>query len=62
MRDHLKFVISNWYLSNLAFKNKNKLKYIVTAFVADYKEDDDDVTKSIHNSFGVLLNTITSDA
>ena len=35
MKDRLKFVISNWYLSDLAFggkENKSKLKYVVTAF------------------------------
>jgi hypothetical protein len=32
LKDKLNFVISNWYLSDLAFKNKSKLKYIVTAF------------------------------
>ena len=39
MRDHLRFVISNWYLSDLAFENKSQLKYIVTAFAATENAD-----------------------
>lgn len=35
MRDHLKFVISNWHLSSYAFEKKAKLKYIITAFAQD---------------------------
>lgn len=32
IRDHLNFVIDNWYLSDLAFTDKNRLKFIVIAF------------------------------
>lgn len=34
IRDHLRFVVDNWYLSDYAFKNKDRLKFIVTAFIA----------------------------
>ena len=34
MKNRLRFVITNWYLSDLAFTDKDKLKYIVTAFTA----------------------------
>lgn len=32
MRDRLKFVMSNWWLKDLAFPDRLQLKYIVTAF------------------------------
>ena len=35
VRDHLKFVIDNWYLSDLAFENKRKLNFIITALAID---------------------------
>ena len=36
MRDHLKFIIANWHLSNKAFEGeKASLKYIITAFNQD---------------------------
>jgi len=33
VRDHLRFVMDNWYLMNFAFKDKKKVQHIVTAFV-----------------------------
>ena len=45
MRDHLKFVLTNDYLSDLALKNKSKMKYIVTAFEAEYKQVEDNANK-----------------
>ena len=45
IRDHLTFVINNWYLSDLAFgskSDKEKLKYVITAFSINedyYKHD-----------------------
>jgi hypothetical protein len=38
-RDHLRFVIDNWILMDVAFKDKKLLKYIICAFQAN---DDDD--------------------
>ena len=32
IKDHLKFVMDNWHLSDMTFKNKEKIKYIITAF------------------------------
>lgn len=38
-RDHLKFVIENWEL-NQYFENRDKLKYIVTAYkVKELQQD-----------------------
>ena len=34
-RDHLRFVVDNWFLIDIAFKGKKNLKYIITAFFAD---------------------------
>jgi len=34
VRDHLRFVVDNWYLSNAAYKDeKSRIKYIVSAFL-----------------------------
>ena len=32
VRDHLKFVMDNWHMNDTSFKNKSKIKYIITAF------------------------------
>ena len=34
VKDHLNFVMDNWFLLNLAFPNKKKIRYIVTAFLS----------------------------
>ena len=36
-REHLNFVLDNWYLSNFIFRNdyQNNLRYVVTAFFKD---------------------------
>ena len=38
VRDHLKFVMDNWHMNDTSFKNKSKIKYIITAFNQDEKE------------------------
>ena len=59
IRDHLKFVISNWYLSDLAFKNKDQLKYIVTAFAVNETNDDDvDLQTAFQEGMSGLLNAV----
>jgi len=34
VKDHLKFVMDNWFLLNFAFRKKKRIRYIVTAFLA----------------------------
>ena len=46
IRDHLKFVLKNMYLSDMAFENKDKLKFIVIAF-KDKEEQGDDTDRKI---------------
>lgn len=43
IRDHLKFVVRNWYLNDLAFENKDRLKYIITAFMAHEETNQSEV-------------------
>ena len=38
-RDHLRFVMDNWFLIDIAFYGKKNLNYIITAFFADEKGD-----------------------
>lgn len=45
-KDHLYFVMDNWHLINLAFKDKASIKYIITAFFA---EDEDENFEMLHN-------------
>lgn len=41
LQDHLRFVMDNWLLMNIAFKDKKRIKYIITAFQANDREIDD---------------------
>jgi len=59
MRDHLRFVISNWYLSDLAFKKKGQLKYIVTAFaVTDKRELEEEFEDQVQRRISSLLEAV----
>ena len=63
MRDHLRFVITNWYLSDLAFTNKNKLKYIVTAFVSNLKHEGEyDYMKQMQQDIEGLYGIFKADS
>ena len=31
-KDHLRFVMDNWLLMNIAFRDKSRIKYIIAAF------------------------------
>ena len=43
IRDHLRFVVDNWYLCNVAFKkDKKKLKYIICAFLEKKETSSED--------------------
>ena len=46
VRDHLAFVIDNWNLIDKVFKDKQQIKYIVTAFnaSADLEQDEEEPT------------------
>ena len=39
-KDHLRIVLDNWYLSKLAIRDKKRVMYIVTAFVAEEEKDE----------------------
>ena len=43
IRDHLTFVITNWYLSDLAFEDKNRIKFIVIAFAVKDEPHNDEI-------------------
>jgi hypothetical protein len=40
IRDHLAFVLDNWYLKNHSLGNTKKLNYLVAAYHSVSKEDD----------------------
>ena len=43
MKDHLGFVIDNWYLMSYALGDTKQIKYIITAFHANEEEDDNEM-------------------
>ena len=42
-REHLRFVVDNWFLRELAFSDIQSVKYIVTAFSAGDADEDNEV-------------------
>lgn len=48
-REHLRFVVDNWFLRELSFKNIDSVKYIVTAFSAGDQEEENEVFAEIKN-------------
>lgn len=38
IRDHLKFVLDNWHLMDIALKDKTSMKYIIAALAVDDSE------------------------
>ena len=49
-KDHLRYVMDNWLLMNLAFRDKARVKYIVAAFTAkDSDSGIDDTLQSIND-------------
>ena len=51
VRDHLKFVIDNWHMNDTSFKNKSKIKYIITAFNQDEKEVEEGPIEELRTYF-----------
>jgi len=49
IRDHLKFVLDNYHLLNVAFSDIKNVKYIITAINADEEGDEDPVLESIRS-------------
>jgi len=48
IRDHLRFVVDNWYLSNVAYKDeKPRIKYIVSAFLEKSENSHDDCVTNL---------------
>ena len=57
IRDHLWFVLHNWYLSDLAFEDKNRLKYVITAFAVEENHTEDDNNAMLESNkeiYGIL--------
>ena len=47
VRDHLRFVMDNWYLMGFAFNDRRKVKYIVTAFTSAEESHDSELLHSL---------------
>ena len=50
MKDHLGFVIDNWYLMSYALGDTKQIKYIITAFHACDEEDQNEMLQHIEHS------------
>ena len=57
-RDHLRFVIQNWHLSDMVFDNKKKIKYIVTAFTPDMSKQSSNEIQEIRDEMIILKDVI----
>lgn len=49
-REHLRFVVDNWFMRKLAFKDIESVKYIITAFSADDDHEEDPIFHEIKDA------------
>jgi len=40
IKQHLEFVVDNWFLMFLAFRDRKRIRYIMTAFFMEEESDD----------------------
>lgn len=60
-QDHLKFVIDNWFLLNWAYRDLNKLNYVVAAFSQVNKQGPDEQEQEVtetHQELGGKVDLI----
>lgn len=60
IRDHLNFVVDNWHLSGLAFSDKKKIKYIITAFRANIENEQIEQLQNLQTSVERVNRTQTN--
>jgi len=58
VKDHLGYVIDNWYLISNSFENKKKIKYLITAFSSDDIVGDKQILNQLHDEICHLKNKI----
>jgi hypothetical protein len=61
MKDHLGFVIDNWYLMSYALGDTKQIKYIITAFHANEEEDDNEMLQNIEESQSALKDLVVTN-
>lgn len=47
IRDHLAFVIDNWYLKDFSLGDIKQINYIITAFAIEETEDDNEILNNL---------------
>lgn len=58
-QDHLQFVIDNWFLLEWAYRDLNKLNYIVAAISqVQNEEDENEAIEETKNSLGEKMNLL----
>lgn len=61
MKDHLGFVIDNWYLMSYALGDTKQIKYIITAFHACDEEDENEMLQHIEESQAGLKEMVANN-
>ena len=57
-REHLRFVVDNWFLRQVAFKDIDSVKYIITAFSLNEDEHDISIYHELKKEVGLSTNGI----
>ena len=61
IRDHLIFVVDNWYLRDIAFKDYEQIKYIICAFLQKREFSEQKLIHHIHDEIMNLKSNIHSE-
>jgi hypothetical protein len=61
IRDHLHFVVNNWYLLDIAFKDKHQTKYIITAFLDKKEISDKNLLSNLYDEVTEIKEKVTTD-
>ena len=49
VKDHLGYVIDNWYLINSSFRQRKQIKYLITAYTSDDVVGDKQLLNQLHD-------------
>jgi len=61
VRDHLAFVIDNWYLSPLSIPDKEQLVFIVTAFLVKQETDENELLNNLKGKITAIRQEISDE-
>ena len=61
VRDHLAFVIDNWYLSPVSIPDKEQLVFIVTAFLVKQETDENELLNNLKEKITNIRQEISDE-